>query len=204
MTKVKICGITNIEDALLAVGFGADALGFIFYKDSKRYISSEDALSIKSQLPPFVSTVGVFVNQDIEELISVKEEVGFDVFQLHGDESPDYCTKLDGSIIKAIRVKNEANYGDLESYPVNAVLLDTYSLVEYGGTGKSFDWELLKNIVLSKKVILSGGLTPKNVSQAIKIVRPYAVDVSSGIEEYTGKKNPVKLKRFIEVVRNGD
>ncbi|MFQ5786512.1 MAG: N-(5'-phosphoribosyl)anthranilate isomerase, partial [Thermodesulfobacteriota bacterium] len=165
---------------------------------------SEDALSIKSQLPPFVSTVGVFVSQDIEELRTVKEEVGFDVFQLHGDESPDYCRKLGGNIIKAFRVKNEPNYNNIESYPVNAVLFDTYSTVEYGGAGISFDWDLLKDIDLSKRVILSGGLTPQNVAEAIKIVKPYAVDVSSGIEEYTGKKNPVKLKKFIEIVRNGD
>jgi len=204
MTKIKICGITNIEDALLAAGLGADALGFIFYKDSKRYISSEDALSIKSQLPPFISTVGVFVNQDIEELKTVKEEVGFDVYQLHGEESPNYCKKLGVNIIKAIRMKNKPKDIDLESYPVNAFLFDTYSSSEYGGTGESFDWQLLKDIGHSKKIILSGGLTPQNVAGAIEIVKPYAVDVSTGVEEYPGKKNPVKLQQFISMVRNGD
>ena len=204
MTKIKICGITNIEDALLAIEYGADALGFIFYSDSKRYIRPKDALAIKSRLPPFVTTVGVFVNQDLEDLRRIKEVVGFDVYQLHGDESPGYCARLGGSLIKAIRVKDNVNRSHIDSFPTHTILFDTYSTHEYGGTGKTFQWEILQNLNISKIVILSGGLTPQNVYRAIKTVKPYAVDVSSGVEEYAGKKNPVMLKEFIEAVRNGD
>ncbi|HEX9665020.1 MAG TPA: phosphoribosylanthranilate isomerase [Thermodesulfobacteriota bacterium] len=204
MTKIKICGITNLDDAFLALDLGADALGFIFYRDSKRYISSEDALRIISKLPPFVTTVGVFVNQGVEELKSMKREIGFDLFQLHGDEEPDYCRELGNSVIKAIGVKDCINQDDIDSFPVQALLFDAYSTAEFGGTGRSFNWGLLKGIALSKSVILSGGLTPENVAEAIDIVNPYAVDVSSGVEDYPGKKNPVKLKAFIAAVRNGD
>jgi phosphoribosylanthranilate isomerase len=204
MTKIKICGITNLNDAFLGLDLGADALGFIFHRYSKRYISSEDALRIISKLPPFVTTVGVFVNQGVEELKSMKREIGFDLFQLHGDEEPDYCRELGNSVIKAIRVKDCINQDDIDSFPVQALLFDAYSTAEFGGTGRSFNWELLKGIALSKSVILSGGLTAENVAEAIDIVNPYAVDVSSGVEDYPGKKNPVKLKAFIAAVRNAD
>jgi phosphoribosylanthranilate isomerase len=204
MTKIKICGITNLNDAFLGLDLGADALGFIFYRYSKRSISSEDALRIISKLPPFVTTVGVFVNQGVEELKSMKREIGFDLFQLHGDEEPDYCRELGNSVIKAIRVKDCINQDDIDSFPVQALLFDAYSTAEFGGTGRSFNWELLKGIALSKSVILSGGLTAENVAEAIDIVNPYAVDVSSGVEDYPGKKNPVKLKAFIAAVRNAD
>jgi phosphoribosylanthranilate isomerase len=204
MTRIKVCGITNLNDAFLALDLGADALGFIFYRYSKRYISAEDALGIISKLPPFVTTVGVFVNQGVEELKSMKRKTGFDLFQLHGDEEPDYCRELGNSVIKAIRVNDRISQDDVDSFPVQALLFDAYSTADFGGTGRSFNWELLKGIALSKSVILSGGLTPENVAEAIHIVNPYAVDVSSGVEDYPGKKNPVKLKAFIEAVRNGD
>jgi phosphoribosylanthranilate isomerase len=204
MTKIKICGITNLDDAFLALDLGADALGFVFYRYSKRYISSEDALGIISKLPPFVKTVGVFVNQGMEDLKSMKREVGFDLFQLHGDEQPDYCRELGNSVIKAIRVKDSINQNDINSFPAQALLFDAYSTAEFGGTGTCFNWELLKGIALSRSVILSGGLTPENVAEAIDIVNPYAVDVSSGVEDYPGKKNPVKLNAFVRAVRNGN
>jgi phosphoribosylanthranilate isomerase len=204
MTKIKICGITNLNDAFLALDLGADALGFIFYRYSKRYISSEDALGIISKLPPFVKTVGVFVNQSVDELKYMKREIGFDLFQLHGEEEPDYCRELGNSVIKAMRVKDRINQDDIDSFPVQALLFDAYSTEDFGGTGRSFNWELLKRIAVSKSVILSGGLTPENVAEAIDIVSPYAVDVSSGVEDYPGKKNPVKLKAFIKAVRNGN
>lgn len=204
MTKIKICGITNLNDAFLSIDLGADAIGFIFYRYSKRYISSEDALRIISKLPPFVKTVGVFVNQSVEELKSMKREIRFDLFQLHGDEEPDYCRELGNSVIKAMRVKDRINQDDIDSFPVRALLFDTYSTEDFGGTGRSFNWELLKGIAVSKSVILSGGLTPENVAEAIDIVNPYAVDVSSGVEDYPGKKNPLKLKAFIKAVRNGN
>ncbi|MCI0455065.1 MAG: phosphoribosylanthranilate isomerase [Candidatus Dadabacteria bacterium] len=202
MVRIKICGITNLEDALLSVDLGANALGFVFYKESKRYVEPDNALNIISKLPPFTTTVGVFANQDLDEIINIRDKAGFDVFQLHGDETPNFCKKLGRNVIKAIRVKDNITLEEIESYPVRAILFDTYSTKNYGGTGESFKWEILKDFDLSKKVILSGGLTPENVSLAIRIVNPYAVDVSTGVEDYPGKKDPKKLKRFIEAVRN--
>ena len=202
MVRIKICGITNIEDALLSVDLGASALGFVFYKGSKRYIKPDNAQSIISKLPPFVTTVGVFANQELEEIKKIKGKAGFDTFQLHGDESPDFCMKLEGKIIKAIRVKDVINPKEIESYPAQAILFDNYSIEYYGGTGETFGWEILKGFDTSKKIILSGGLTPENVARAIRIVNPYAVDVSTGVEASPGKKNPDKLKRFIEAARN--
>jgi len=204
MTRIKICGITNIEDALLAIDLGADALGFIFYRESKRCIDPSKARDIISALPPFITTVGVFVNQGLEEIKAAREKAGFDTVQLHGDESPELCKKLDGKVIKAIRIRDSINSEEVESYPVQAVLFDTYSTKGFGGTGESFSWEILKDLNTSKKIILSGGLSPENVSQAIRSARPYGVDVSSGVEDHYGKKSPEKLKAFIEAVRNGD
>lgn len=204
MTKIKICGITNIEDAILAIDLGADALGFIFYRESKRYIDSSEARDIISELPPFITTVGVFVNQDSDEIMDTKENAGFDTIQLHGDESTELCKNLGERVIKTIRVRDTINSEEVQSYPVQAILFDTYSTKGYGGTGESFSWEILEDLNTSKRIILSGGLSPENVSQAIRIVKPYAVDVSSGVEEYYGKKSPEKLKKFIEAVRDGD
>jgi phosphoribosylanthranilate isomerase len=204
MIKIKICGITNVEDALLAVDLGADALGFMFYKESKRNIRPHEAHKIISKLPPFITTVGVFVNQEPNEIRNTQEEAGFDIVQLHGDESPDFCKNFGRRIIKAIRVKDGTSLKEVESYPAGTVLFDTYSEESYGGTGKSFKWEILRDFHTSKRIILSGGLSPENVAQAIGIVNPYGVDVSSGVEEYPGKKSPEKLKKFIETVRNGN
>jgi phosphoribosylanthranilate isomerase len=200
--KIKICGMTNIDDALLAVDLGADALGFIFYKESKRYIRPERAHEIILKLPPFVTKVGVFVNQGLDEIKNIKEEAGFDIFQLHGDESPDFCKRLGREVIKTIRVREDIDPKGIESYHVQAILFDTYSAKGYGGTGKSFSWEILENLNASKRIILSGGLSPGNVAEAIRIVNPYGVDISSGVEDYPGKKNPEKLKKFIEAARN--
>ncbi len=203
MTRIKICGITNIEDAFLAIDSGADALGFVFYRGSKRYIDPESANNIISNLPPFITTVGIFVNQGLDEINYTKEKAGFDTIQLHGDESPDFCKNFTG-VIKAIRVKENIDLKLIESYPVKAVLFDTFSEESYGGTGRSFGWDALKDLNTSKRIILSGGLTPENVFQAVRTVHPYAVDVSTGVEDYPGKKNPEKLKKFIEAVRNED
>ncbi|HEX3034699.1 MAG TPA: phosphoribosylanthranilate isomerase [Thermodesulfobacteriota bacterium] len=204
MVRIKICGITNLDDAILAVDYGADALGFMFYRESKRYISPEEAGKIISKLPPFVVTVGVFVNQELDEIRNAQKQANFDIVQLHGDESPDFCKSFGGRAIKAIRVRDGQALKEVESYSVQAVLFDKHSNESYGGTGMSFDWEILRNFHTSKKVILSGGLSPENVAPAIRVVNPYAVDVSSGVEEYPGKKNPKKLKMFIEAVRNGN
>jgi len=203
MVRIKVCGITNREDALAACELGADALGFIFYNGSKRYVEPEKAKAIVSELPPFISTVGVFVNQDVPEIESVVETVGIDTVQLHGDESADFCSKIPLRVIKAVRVKEFVDADAVELYPVQAILFDKHADDMYGGTGKSFDWSALSGIHISKHIILSGGLTDENVSEAIETVRPYAVDVSSGVEDSPGKKNHMKIRNFIEAVRNG-
>lgn len=203
MVRVKICGITNIDDAFRAADLGADALGFIFYNGSKRFIDPRDAHPIISSLPPFVSTVGVFVNQGPDEIRESVETSGVDTVQLHGDETPEFCAMLPYKLIKAVRVKDTVNKEEVELYPVLAILFDKHADKMYGGTGKSFDWGVLAGINISRKVILSGGLTPENVSQAIEIVKPYGVDVSTGVEDSPGKKNHIKMRKFIEAVKNG-
>ncbi|HSC33783.1 MAG TPA: phosphoribosylanthranilate isomerase [Thermodesulfobacteriota bacterium] len=203
MVRVKVCGITNSDDAFRAVELGADALGFIFYKGSKRFIDPRDAHPIISSLPPFVSSVGVFVNQGPDEIKEAVETSGVDTVQLHGDETPEFCTLLPYKLIKAVRVKDTVNTEEVELYPVLAILFDKHTDEMYGGSGKSFDWGVLKGIAISKKVILSGGLTPENVSRAIETVRPYGVDVSTGVEDSPGKKNHMKMRKFIEAVKNG-
>lgn len=203
MVRVKVCGITNSDDAFRAVELGADALGFIFYKGSKRYIDPRDAHPIISSLPPFVSSVGVFVNQGPDEIKEAVETSGVDTVQLQGDETPEFCTLLPYKLIKAVRVKDTVNTEEVELYPVLAILFDKHTDEMYGGTGTSFDWGVLKGIAISKKVILSGGLTPENVSRAIETVRPYGVDVSTGVEDSPGKKNHMKMRKFIEAVKNG-
>ncbi|MCI0482823.1 MAG: phosphoribosylanthranilate isomerase [Candidatus Dadabacteria bacterium] len=203
MVRVKVCGITNSDDAFRAVELGADALGFIFYKGSKRYIDPRDAQRIISSLPPFVSSVGVFVNQGPDEIKEAVETSGVDTVQLHGDETPEFCALLPYKLIKAVRVKDTVNTEEVELYPVLAILFDKHTDEMYGGTGTSFDWGVLKGIAISKKVILSGGLTPENVFRAIEIVRPYGVDVSTGVEDSPGKKNHMKMRKFIEAVKNG-
>ncbi len=202
MVRVKICGITNIDDASRAADLGAAALGFIFYRGSRRYIDPRDARRIISSLPPFVSSVGVFVNQGADEIKEAAEVSGIDTVQLHGDESPEFCAMLPYKLIKALRVKNSVNTDQVELYPVRAILFDKHAEEMYGGTGKSFDWGVLTGINISKKVILSGGLTPENVSGAIEIVKPYGVDVSTGVEDSPGKKNHMKMRKFIEAVKN--
>ncbi len=203
MVRVKVCGIMNSDDAFCAADLGADALGFIFYKGSKRYIDPRDARTIISSLPPFVTPVGVFVNQDADVIKEAVETSGVDTVQLHGDETPEFCALLPYKLIKAVRVKDTVNTEEVELYPVLAILFDKHTDELYGGTGTSFDWGVLKGIAISKKVILSGGLTPENVSRAIETVRPYGVDVSTGVEDSPGKKNHMKMRKFIEAVKNG-
>lgn len=202
MIRVKVCGITNPGDALAAVEAGAHALGFVFYPGSKRYVQPRDARSIIAELPPFVSTVGVFVNPGLEEIEEVVRESGVGTVQLHGDESPEFVSRVPLPVIKAIRVGAELDPRQVELYPVQAILFDKRADDMYGGTGRSFDWTLLQGLETGKRIILSGGLTVDNVSEAIRTVRPYAVDVSSGVEDAPGKKNRTKLKQFMEAVRN--
>ncbi len=204
MTRVKICGITSIRDAGLAVDLGAHALGFVFYSKSKRFIEPGDAADIIKELPPFVYTVGVFVNPGLDELDEVVGATGIHTVQLHGDETPKFCHEVSGEVIKALRVDSTFDTGIVDLYPGQAILFDNYSKEFYGGTGESFNWDLLGELNTPKRIILSGGLGPENVLDAIKTINPYAVDVSSGVEESPGKKDESKLVEFFKAVRNGD
>lgn len=202
-TKIKICGITNLPDALLAAELGADALGFIFYPKSPRFITVPDAANICHQLPPFVAKVGVFVDELEFEIEKAMGECLLNALQFHGDEPPGFCQKFPAKSIKAIRMRDETSLTAAAEYDVDALLLDTYTDSERGGTGKTFDWSLAVKAkeTLAPPIILSGGLTTVNVQDAIRKVKPYAVDVSSGVEREPGKKDPEKLRRFIELVK---
>lgn len=218
MVKVKICGITNAEDARDAVALGADALGFIF-ADSPRRITETAARVIIKSLPPFISSVGLFVNESIERVKDVCEFCGIYTVQLHGEEPPEYLYGLAGyKIIKAFRVVEQAssllkehrqdacatNRGVLDilkEYSVDAFLLDGYTQGKMGGTGTSFPWEIAKEAKRFGQIIIAGGLTPENIADAIIAAHPYAVDVSSGVETRPGKKDKDLMKRFIAVVK---
>jgi phosphoribosylanthranilate isomerase len=198
MVKVKICGITNTEDALKAVEYGADALGFVFHKKSPRHIMPEDASVIVRALPPFVTSVGVFVNVEPGEVDEIMERTGLDVAQLHGSELPEAC-RIQKRVIKAIRVRRVKSLERMEDYEgVSAFLLDTYSPTAPGGTGKTFNWDIAAEAKRYGRIILAGGLTPDNVAEAVRHVRPYGVDVSSGVERAKGLKDHRKLRLFIK------
>lgn len=198
--RIKICGITNTEDALAAADYGADALGFVFFDRSPRSIKPERAAEIISYLPPFVTAVGVFVNEAPERITAIVRQTGISVVQLHGDEPPDVCRHWN-RVVKALRLKDFTDLRPLERYRVSALLLDTYSPVSYGGTGQIFNWDIAKEARRFGRVILAGGLNPDNVGRAIQWVRPYGVDVSSGIESEKGKKDLRKMRQFIEKAR---
>lgn len=195
--RVKVCGITNLRDAEKAVEIGADALGFNFYKKSPRFIPKISARKIIQGLPPFVTPVGIFVNESLEGIQEIVYYTGLRVVQLHGDEAPDFCAKFSRPVIKAIRVAGPQSFQDMTLYKVGAFLLDG-ATDTYGGSGKGFDWGLAQGSEKFGRIILSGGLTPENVREAISVVHPYAVDVCSGIEKEPGKKDHMKLKDFFE------
>ncbi len=197
MVKVKICGITNLGDALAAAEYGADAIGFVFYEKSPRNVTPEKAAEIIAQLPPFVTTVGVFVNEEPSRVRQIMEFAGIAVLQLHGDEPPESCGAWN-RVIKAFRINDFTDLKPLERCRVSAFLLDTYSPESFGGTGLIFNWDVAVEAKRFGKIILSGGLTPHNVEQAVRWVKPYGVDVSSGIEEEKGKKDLNKMRLFIE------
>jgi len=202
MTRVKICGITNVEDAMLAVEFGADALGFNFYEHSPRYIDPNEARSIVLELPEQIIKVGVFVNASVETIFDFSQAVGLDLLQLHGDETCEHAglvkRKTQKGVIKAFRVSNGFSSNVVSDFDVEAILLDACSHDAYGGTGSTFDWELVRCLSLGRLVYLAGGLDKENVADAIKVVRPFAVDVASGVEAQPGKKDRNKMKAFIE------
>ena len=195
--RVKICGITNNEDAHAAVEYGADALGFVFAK-SPRQVTKEQTRDIVKNLPPFVSPVGIFVDEEIDTLKWICDFCAIRTVQLHGSESPLYLNDLRGyKIIKAFRVKAEEDLEPLANYKPHAFLLDSYVKGVMGGTGVSFKWEIARQAHKYGTIILSGGLTSENVKEAIRIVKPYAVDVSSGVEASPGKKDKLLMKQFI-------
>ncbi len=205
-TQIKICGITNLEDAKLSVDYGADQLGFNFYPKSPRYIDSEAAHAIAAALPDSVFKVGVFVNETIETVCKTVDEVGLDAVQLHGDEDEAFIAEIKKLrqivVIKAFGVSPEFQREDLAALGADAILLDSYSEKARGGTGETFDWSAARAVSkLFPDVYLAGGLSPQNVGEAIRTVRPYAVDVCSRIESEPGKKDAAKLKQFIDAVR---
>jgi len=203
--RIKICGITNIEDARLAAGMGAHALGFIFFPKSPRSVRPDAAREIIRNLPPLLMTVGVFVDEEAGVVRQIAETAGLDWIQLHGQETPEYCRSLKRRVVKGFRIKDADSLSLLPGYrgSVQAFLLDTYKAGTAGGTGKTFDWTLARRAKEWGPVILAGGLTPANVAQAIKAAQPDAVDVASGVETAPGKKDPDKLRAFFEAVRFG-
>jgi len=205
MTFIKICGITNIDDARAAVAAGADALGFNFYKPSPRYLSPPAAREIVEQLPSSILTVGVFVNEKTPD--SVKEiasEAGVTAFQLHGDESPAYCRELsDRYVIKTLTVSGDFDIQMVQDYGVSAIMLDTRDNNLRGGTGRVFDWSVAIEVnKVVPKLFLAGGLSPENISEAIELVRPYAVDACSALEDTPGIKNHERMRAFVELARS--
>ena len=203
-TRIKICGITNIEDALTAVELGADALGFIFVERSKRCVVPSVVRSIVFNVPPFVSLVGVFVDVSLEKLHATMAESGLNVAQLHGEESPEYVAEVRYPVIKTFRPRSGFAVSTLAGHKAQAFLFDTYSEDQSGGTGKTFDWDLVRGAEKYGRVILSGGITPANAAEAIRVVQPYALDVSSGVEIAPGKKDRGRMNDFFQAVRDAD
>ncbi len=203
--KVKICGITNLPDAMAATEAGADALGFMFYDKSPRAISIESAATLIRQLPPFVMKVGVFVNASEDLVVRAIRECGLSLLQFHGDETPEYCLQFGLMSMKAFRIRDAASLQALLGYHTDAWLLDAYSPDRAGGTGETFNWDLaLEARDWGRPIFLAGGLTPENVAEAVRHARPYAVDVSSGVETTPGKKDHAKLRAFIQAAKSVD
>lgn len=203
--KIKICGITNQEDAEAAVAAGADALGFVFYAQSPRYIEPAVAKRIIAQLPPFVLSIGVFVNHDQETIRNLVDECGLAFAQLHGDETPTFCESLGRPVLRALRLHDRGSLLALAEYKgrmgVKGFVVDAYARDAYGGTGQTVDWSLAREVAHAAPILLAGGLTPGNVQEAIQHVHPYGVDISSGVEERPGKKDHEKIRAFTQAVR---
>ena len=200
--KVKICGITSLSDGLAAAEAGADAIGFVFSQESPRRVSLEPAAGIIRALPPFIVKVGVFVNAPEELVYRAISECGLSLLQFHGDETPDYCLQFGLMSMKAFRIRDAESLRALPAYRTDAWLLDAFSADKPGGTGERFNWDLaVQARELGRPIFLAGGLTPENVGDAVRKVRPYAVDVSSGVEAAPGKKDPAKVAAFIRAVK---
>jgi phosphoribosylanthranilate isomerase len=197
--KIKICGITNIEDALAAESFGVDAVGFIFYKKSIRYVNPDQAENIIKQLSPFTTRVGVFVNEAFENINKISKQTGINVVQLHGDENPEYMESILFPVIKAFRVNDNFDYSKLNQYKEYSILLDARSDNEFGGTGNKFNWEKIP-FEIRKKIILAGGISSDNIEFIYKYINPAAVDLSSSLEITPGKKDKKRMERFFNKV----
>lgn len=205
MVKIKMCGITNVDDARVAVEAGADALGFVMYRKSPRFVKPAVVKAIVAGLPPFMLPVGVFVNEEPARVRTLMDECGLALAQLHGDETAPYCQDLGRPVLKALRLKDRGTFLALAEFSgranVRGFLIDAFSDQAYGGTGQTVDWGLAQEVAQSMPVVLAGGLTPVNVAEAIARVRPYGVDVSSGVELSPGKKDHRKVKAFIHAAR---
>lgn len=203
--KIKICGMTNPQDAEAAIEAGADALGFVFYAKSPRSIEPAVAKRIIAHLPPFVIPVGVFVNQDRDTIRNVFDECGLAFVQLHGDETPTFCESLGRPVLRALRLRDRSSLLALAEYKgrmgVRGFVVDAFSTQAYGGTGETVDWSLAHEVARVAPVILAGGLTSGNVQEAIRHVQPYGVDVSSGVELSPGQKDHEKIRSFTQAVR---
>ena len=204
MTRVKICGITSAEDAAAAVDAGADALGFVFVPGTPRYVAPDAAAEILAAMPPLVATVGVFVDRPLEEVLGIVSALGLHAVQLHGQEPAAYSRRMPVPVIRALRVRDAESLQPLETYPAHAFLLDAYVEGRPGGTGTPIPLDLALRAKGRRPVILSGGLRPDTVAQAIRLVRPYGVDVSSGVEATPGRKDHRKVREFIVNVRQAD
>ncbi|HUP94557.1 MAG TPA: phosphoribosylanthranilate isomerase [Burkholderiales bacterium] len=199
---VKICGITRAQDAELAAGLGASALGFVFWPNSPRCVDAETARAIAANVPANVLKVGVFVDQPAEEVARIMDEVGLDVAQLHGHESPEYCRELKRTIFKSVGVKDNGSV-NIDEFASDVVLLvDAHDPTLFGGTGKTVNWDSAREIAATRRTILAGGLNTANVKLAVRSVRPYGVDVSSGVESSPGVKDPTRLRTFFEALHD--
>ena len=201
-TRVKICGITSVADGLVAAEAGADMIGLMFYDKSPRSITLAQAVEISHALPPFVLRVGVFVNPDEARVTSAIAECGLSLLQFHGDETSDFCTQFGVMSMKALRVRDVESLKQLENFHTDAFLLDAYSKSGLGGTGEKFNWDLaVEAQKFGKPIFLAGGLMPENVADAVRKVKPFGVDVSSGVESAPGKKDAEKVQAFIAAVQ---
>lgn len=205
MVRVKICGITNLEDAVKIAELEPDALGFVFYKKSPRYISPQKAIQIIWQIPSSIKKVGIFVNEEEQRIRSIAKYLKLNMLQFHGDESPGFCKRFkDFKVIKGIRIKDKHSLKNIKNYSTWGLMFDSYKKEIFGGTGKRFNWRLIEDIRLNRKhIFLSGGLDAINVKSAIRLVKPDWVDVSSSVEIRPGRKDIKKVRKFIQVVRKG-
>ena len=207
MVRVKICGITNSADAFAAIDAGANLLGFNFYEKSPRHITEAEAAKIRARLPKKIKAVGIFVNASPAEVTALRKSLKLDAVQLHGDETPDSVAQIARlmPVIKAFRVEPEFPLATLDEYrEAFAFLFDAALAGQYGGTGRTTDWDVARRAALSRRIILAGGLKVENVAAAVRIVRPYGIDVASGVESKPGKKDPGLLREFIQEVRRAE